>query len=74
MNISELDRQKLNEIHVTVCGVDGRGGLMDDVSTLKKDVGHLKQFRYWLLGSAAGIGVVVGASTTYVKNLFSKLL
>jgi hypothetical protein len=68
------DRDKLNQIHTTVCGVDGRGGLIDDVHVLKKDVSHLKQFRYWLLGAAAAAGAVISAMGTHVKIWLSKVL
>jgi len=67
------DRDKLNQIHTTVCGVDGRGGLIDDVHGLKKDVSHLKQFRYWLLGAAAAVGAAISVMGTQMKLWLSKL-
>lgn len=42
--------EQVSEVHTTIFGAQQQGGLLREHKDLKKDVQHLKEFSYKLLG------------------------
>ena len=52
--------KEVTQVHAALFGVDGRGGIVNDIREIREELKDLSAFKGKLVGMCLGISVVVG--------------